>query len=100
MARTWFDRVRCIRLFLCIVSFGQPEAESPPDTSCHIIPAPVHQQRLLMKSINKNSSPLLTIIVVLYFIFFTSIFFSLRAMTSISVGALLIAGVARHKGNL
>lgn len=48
----------------------------------------------------KKDALLSAIIVFVYTIFFISIFFSFRAISSISIGVLLIAGITKHDGQI
>lgn len=53
-----------------------------------------------MNTFSKKDSLVATIILSLLIIFFTSIFFSFRAISSISIGALIIAGIIKHNGRI
>ena len=53
-----------------------------------------------MNRVEKNKLTLATVIWLIYTILFISIFFSLRAVTSISVGFLLVAGIVKQKGRI
>lgn len=53
-----------------------------------------------MNTFLKKDSLISTSILLLFIVFFTSIFFSLRAISSISIGALIVAGIIKHKAGI